>query len=482
MGKRSHGSVLNGNYAPKWVTSGRNSTADEVSDDEVDLDQIEAEEEKEAPIKGRRALRVSESVQIVKESHYPDINKCECGCNLKFAPGWVTTESHIVPEHVLIVEHTYYQGFCGRETCKQSGPVSRKTHRHIMKGCKLSLASVLTLVGQKYHEHSTMTRAGNRMRSNGLEHADSTLNRSIIHVAKKGFKKLYEEISNNVNSGPIVHADETPIKVRRQGEAKERGKGKCDKFYLYALLRDERKWNPDARPLVAFHFRTSRSADTISSLLSGTAIKILHIDGYAGYNCLFQDGDMLAARCWAHTRRYFEKAKESPLARRVLKLIAQMYTIEKATAFLTFAEREAIRMAKTLPLIDAIESQIVQAQSLAAGYLSTAINYALGAMNDLKRLVFDGRLEIDNNPVERCIRGIAVTRKNSLYAGSIPSAEAWAIYFTLIESAKLNGVDPMAYLQWAGHEIDRHKGNLDYSTLMPWLCPIGRNRAKPAAA
>lgn len=123
-----------------------------------------------------------------------------------------------------------------------------------------------------------------------------------------------------------------------------------------------------------------------------------------------------------------------------------------------------------------------QAQSLAAGYLATAINYALGAMNDLKRFVFDGRLEIDNNPVERCIRGIAVTRKNSLWAGSIPSAEAWAIYFTLIESAKLNGVDPMAYLQWAGHEIDRHKCKLDYSTLMPWLCPIGRNRAKPAAA
>lgn len=93
---------------------------------------------------------------------------------------------------------------------------------------------------------------------------------------------------------------------------------------------------------------------------------------------------------------------------------------------------------------------------------------------EMKTIAFDGRLEIDNNPVERCIRGIALTKKNSLFAGNHETAKVWAIYYTLIESARLNSIDPRRYLSWVIGEIERTHGDIDYGALMPWHCPVGR--------
>ena len=96
------------------------------------------------------------------------------------------------------------------------------------------------------------------------------------------------------------------------------------------------------------------------------------------------------------------------------------------------------------------------------------------ATGPLSFFIEDGRLEIDNNPVERCIRGIAITRKNSLFAGTHEMAEVWATYFTLIETCKLNRIDPRRYLNWATSEIERCRGDLDYALLLPWHCPVGQ--------
>ncbi len=184
---------------------------------------------------------------------------------------------------------------------------------------------------------------------------------------------------------------------------------------------------------------------------------------------------MSPVRCWAHARLKFEEVSGSPTARQVVKLIKGMYAVEKAAAYLTFEQRETMRQERSLPIICEIEDLLRRSEAAVEGKVKSAINYALNAMDDLARFIFDGRLEIDNNPVERCIRGIVLTRKNSLFAGSFESAETWAIYFTLIETAKLNGVDPRAYLQWAANEIEHNKGNVDYAMLMPWHFPVGRD-------
>ncbi|MDR5654734.1 IS66 family transposase [Ruixingdingia sedimenti] len=106
--------------------------------------------------------------------------------------------------------------------------------------------------------------------------------------------------------------------------------------------------------------------------------------------------------------------------------------------------------------------------------LKKAINYALKAFEPLQRFIFDGRIEIDNNAVERCMRGIALTKKNSLFAGNNEAAKVWAIYCSLIESARLNGVNPRRYLNWVVEQIEANKGDVDYRSLLPWHCPVGR--------
>ena len=106
--------------------------------------------------------------------------------------------------------------------------------------------------------------------------------------------------------------------------------------------------------------------------------------------------------------------------------------------------------------------------------MKKAIDYTLKAFEALQRFIFDGRIEIDNNAIERCIRGIALTKKNSLFAGNHEAAKTWAIYYSLIESSRLNGINPRSYLNWVVEQIESRKGDVNYGSLLPWNCPVGR--------
>lgn len=182
-------------------------------------------------------------------------------------------------------------------------------------------------------------------------------------------------------------------------------------------------------------------------------------------------------KCWAHARRKFKEAvdtQKSPLAKRVISLLKKVYGVERQIKGLTPLERAGKRHEHSLPMLQSIKAELMQYKDDAQGKVKTAIEYTLKAFESLQHFVFDGRLEIDNNPVERCIRGTALTKKNSLFAGSHDAAKVWAVYNTLIESAKLNRINPRKYLNWVAGEIEAAKGNLDYTRLMPWHCPVGR--------
>jgi transposase len=266
----------------------------------------------------------------------------------------------------------------------------------------------------------------------------------------------------------VVHMDETPVRVLAPG------KGKCDTGQFWVICHDERSWNPDAKPAVFYHYAPSREGRVAEELLSGASSKYLLTDGLAAYNRLF-DGErsndaMAPVRCWAHARRKFYEVSlmsKSKLADRVVKMIRAMYAVKKAAKGLSHEERVAMRQERSLPVLNALHDDLLKHQGQVEGKLKTAINYTLKAFDGLRRFIFDGRLEIDNNPVERCIRGIALTKKNSLCASNHEAAQTWAIYYTLIETARLNQVNPRSYLNWVTSEIERQWGNVDYSQLMP---------------
>ena len=195
--------------------------------------------------------------------------------------------------------------------------------------------------------------------------------------------------------------------------------------------------------------------------------------GYAGFEQLTARGDIVLAACWAHTRRKFYEVHEatgSPIAAEALRRIAELYAIEASVNGRIAEQRQQVRHARTRPLINAMKTwlQTELARIPGRSALAEAIRYALARWDELSRFLEDGRIDLDNNPVERAIRPIALGRKNHLFAGSDGGGVRWGTVCSLIATAKLNDVEPFAYLKDVlermtnGHPMSR----LD--DLLPW--------------
>jgi hypothetical protein len=297
--------------------------------------------------------------------------------------------------------------------------------------------------------------------------ARQTLGRNATHIA--GFlEPVCDELWRHVTSGHAAHMDETPLRTQ--------AKGGCETTWLWGLCRDERGWNKEAEPAVYCEHDASRGGHVAERMLEGALIDTLQIDGWKAYNRIRrvpgQNDGVEIARCMAHARRKFtdsQKAAPSTLAKRVIKGLKAVYEVEERVYGCPPEERQALRLAEALPVLEKIRADLLRVQpDLAKGSLKTAVNYFLSGWEDLTRYVYDGRLAIDNNPVERCMRGIALSKKNSLFAGNLMAAKNWAIFYSLIETARLNGVDPFRYLSWVIDQIEKGRELTDYSQLMPW--------------
>ncbi|WP_157970925.1 IS66 family transposase [Pseudogemmobacter bohemicus] len=457
---------------------GQSSEKDRDGEPDIPDDgEDEEEEESQALVrKGKRTRRVPADIPIREVHHYPDgMNCCSCGCEMKTISSWASTRLVTIPEHVEAIRDIYHTCACNRsELCKENKPMAARSNSYIMHKRSIDPQLIAEAAVQKFFEHIPTYRMARRMKNAGVNLSTQTISNNIIHVA--GFlAPIVAEFVNHVKSGHAPHMDETPLRVLAPG------KGKCDTGYIWVVCRDERRWNPEARPAVIYEYAPSRAGAVAREMLADAAIRFLHTDGYGGYNGVRKaDGandGIDIVRCWAHARRKFHEAHiatKSPLAARIVKLIKKMYKVEATITGLPPEEREARRQDHSLPVLNEIHAVLTRSEAVADGALKQAIKYTLKAFDGLRRFVFDGRLEIDNNPVERCIRGIALTKKNSLFAGNHETAKVWAIYYTLIESARLNSIDPRRYLSWVIGEIERTHGDIDYGTLMPWHCPVGR--------
>lgn len=449
---------------------------EEKLDLEFALDDDEDVADPKEASKGKRARKMPMGIVPLVVHHYPESRTCNCcGNEMPLIGSWDSMQMRIVPEHVEFINNIYHKCACNRtDRCKENKPMSAKTQNHIMYKRAIEPTFAAEVAVQKFGEHIPTFRMERRLRSANINITRQTLNSSVAHLGGH-FQPVCDELLSHVKAGQVVHADETPLRVQAPG------KGKCDTGYIWAVCRDERNWNPEAKPAVVYEYDPSRAGAVIERLLGESSIRVLISDGYAGYNRLFgKDGsneDMVSARCWAHARRTFFEAwtaTKSPLANWVIKKIRKLYDVEQVARGLPPEEREKLRQEQSLPVLTEIRVELDKNAASAQGLLKKAIDYTLKAFEALQRFIFDGRIEIDNNAIERCIRGIALTKKNSLFAGNHKAAKVWAIYYSLIETARLNMVNPRAYLKWITEEIERNRGNVDYSTLMPWHCPIGR--------
>lgn len=443
------------------------------SGDEPDEDD---ELEEEVRAKGKAPRKIPNDMRIIRVDHYPDdMTCCTCGCQMKTIKSEERVGSfELVPEHVVLRKDVYHTCACNRGICKENKPVAAMATKYIMKGRGVEVGLVVEAACQKFFESTATYRMERRLINSNINLTRQAIGRNLVHLSRF-LRPVCAELLEYTRSGTVAHMDETPLRIQAPGT------GRSHTGYLWAICRDERRWNPDVHPAVYYEYAPTRAGEVAERLLAGSLIEYLQTDGHGGYNRLFKaDGTnhpMTSVRCWAHARRKFHetlKATGSGLAGRVRKKINKLYKIEKTAAGLPAEARLAIRQERSLPILDDIHAELLRAEGLAHGELKKAIGYTMNAFEALQRFVFDGRLEIDNNPIERCMRLIALAKKNSIGAGSHEAAEVWAIFYTLIESARLNRINPRAYLSWVVEEIERSGGEIDHGTLMPWHCPVGR--------
>jgi transposase len=232
------------------------------------------------------------------------------------------------------------------------------------------------------------------------------------------------------------------------------GRGKTKSGYLWALARDERGWDGTGPPGVVYFYADGRGGSHAEAFLNGFA-GTLQVDAYAGYKRLARGersgGALVLANCWPHARRKLVEIKQSsgsPIADEGLKQIAEFYAIEKEIRGQGPEARRRVRQARTAPLVAAFGDWLKQkrARISAKSRLGEKLNYIANHWGGLQVFLSDGHVEIDSNPVENRIRPQALGRKNHLFAGHDEGAHAWACIASLIETCKLNGVEPLGYL------------------------------------
>ena len=274
-----------------------------------------------------------------------------------------------------------------------------------------------------------------------------------------------EALQRYVMGAGKLHADDTPVPVLAPGQ----GKTKTGRLWTY--VRDDRPAGDRAAPAVWFAYSPDRKGEHPARHLKnfrGT----LQADAYAGFNQLYEDGRIVQAACWAHVRRHFydlEHAHASPVAGEALTRIGALYGIEEGIRGRPPEERREVRQMQSKPLLDSLRQWFEDTLPKLSRKSDTtaAIRYALSRWDALVRYIEDGHLEIDNNAAERSLRGVALGRKNYLFAGSDAGGERAAAIYGLLGSAKLNGLDPEAYLRQVLTCIADHPVNR-IEELLPW--------------
>jgi transposase len=250
-----------------------------------------------------------------------------------------------------------------------------------------------------------------------------------------------------LKASPKLFADETTAPVL------DPGWGRTKTGQLWAVARDDSPWGGTDPPGVAYTYAAGRGAEHVTAMMKGFT-GILQVDGYAGYRALAdpkRGGQITLAFCWAHLRRHFydiAKGGAAPIASEALVRIAALYRIETEIRGQSAEARRAVRQARSQSLIDELRSWLAKQLDLVSGKSKIAepIRYGLCHWDGLKRFPHDGRIEIDSDTVERSIRPITLNRKNALFAGSDEGGVQWGVLASLIETCKLNDINPDTYL------------------------------------
>ncbi len=363
-----------------------------------------------------------------------------CGGDLHFIANTETEMLHWIPGQLRVLKVIRPKWACRPCNTVHQQPAPPR----VVTGGLATPALVAQVVTAKYCDHTPLYRQSQIFARHGIKLKRSTL-ADFVRGACWWLDPLHDELRKNLMASPHLFADDTPLPTLDPG----RGSTKTGRFWAY--VRDDRRWGGPEPPAAIYLYETSRESKHPSMHLTGFS-GVLQVDGYSGFRRLTRSQRVILAACWSHVRRKFEAIAEAtgcPVSNEALLRIAELYLIERRIAGQSPDERRAVRRAESMPIIGELEIWLNQ-RSLGAknrSPLAKAIRYTLRRWADLLHFVEDGRIEIDSNIVERAIRPAALGRKNHLFAGSDAGGKRWATIGSLIETCKLNGVEPYAYLK-----------------------------------
>jgi transposase len=365
-----------------------------------------------------------------------------------------------IPASFVVIRHVRTKLSCSKCDCIVQAEAPSRPIERGLAGPGL-LGHVLV---SKYCDHQPLYRQSAMYARQGVELERSTL-ADWVGGCSRLLEPLVEALRGYVMTAGKLHADDTPVAVLAPGQ----GRTKTGRLWTY--VRDDRPAGDSAAPAVWFAYSADRKGEHPAQHLRKFC-GVLQADAYAGFNQLYENGSIQQAACWAHVRRHFydlEQAHASPVAREALQKIGAVYQIEDEIRGKPPHQRRMVRQAQSKPLLDSLREWFETTLSKLSRKSDTtaAIRYALSRWNALMRFIDDGHIEMDNNAAERSLRDVALGRKNYLFAGSDAGGERAAAIYSLIGSAKLNGLDPEAYLRQvltriADHPITR------IEQLLPW--------------
>ncbi len=398
----------------------------------------------------------------------PDNIQCPCGCGEMKRIGEDRSERlDIIPAQfrvIVTIRPKYACRSCADKVVQAPAPA------HLIESALPTEGAIAQVIVSKYADHLPLYRQSQIYARSGLDLHRSTLagwaGKAAFHL-----RPIVERMAENLKSSGKLFMDETTAPVL------DPGRGKTKTGYLWAIARDDRGWGGNDPPCVIFNYAPGRGGKHAEEFLTGFN-GILQVDGYAGYNRLTrkdrEGGDpVVLAYCWAHARRKLYDLVEkssSQIANEGLKQIAALYRIEADIRGKSPAERLRIRQVHSAPIVDTFGIWLKQQRARVSpkSRIGEKLAYIGNQWEGLQLFLTEGRVEIDSNAVENTIRPIVLNRKNALFAGHDEGGKNWGLFASLIETCKMNGVNPFYYLKTTLEALANGHPQSQIDDLMPW--------------
>lgn len=398
----------------------------------------------------------------------PDTKVCACGCTKLVPIGEDRSERlDVIPAQfrvIVTVRPRYAYSRC------DGGILQAPAPPHLIEGGLPTEALMAHVAVAKFCDHLPLYRQSQIYARSGIELDRSTL-ASWCGVTSHHLTMIVDRMLAHIKTAPRLFMDETRAPVL------DPGAGRTKTGYLWALTRDDRGWGGNDPPAAVFTYGDSREGAHAMKILHGFE-GTLQVDGYTGYDALARakrigGKPLQLAYCWTHARRKLHeiyKKDASPIAAEGLRRIAEIYAIEAEIRGQCPDERLAVRTKLSAPLAAELRQWLTQKRSQISpkSRLGEKLAYIHRHWDGLCLFLADGRLEMDTNPVENRIRPLVLTRKNALFAGHDEGGRTWARIASVIETCKLNGVDPYAYLRDTLTAIAQGHPAARIDELMPW--------------